>query len=1343
MKNLNNISYLVIASLIIMGGVTIKAQTPIDQWGLSAEYNTVWPILNDATTPAGDASMAGEVVSAWRGLQGGFGELSITGADAIVVKGKIQIVGAGAGTAYTPLRYALTYQDSNTTLVNALTDSATWSHQGNHFGYGFHPRTGSGTMSNGAGGSGTVWTIDNGNWASTWSNNGGPIAAVNQQPRNAEMIAGTYDFAISVISIDDTTNEVSWYMIEENNGYWFGGTAIDTATSKKFNSIIFGINDVDFTEFNIIGATVELGTPIVVPEAPWEAYYVDQWGLSAEYNTNWPILNDSTTLVGDASMAGEALSGWRGLQGGFGQDLEVTTEKALIVEGQIEIVGAGAGTAYTPLRYALTYQDSNSTLVNALTDSATWSHQGNHFGYGFHPRTGSGTMSNGAGGSGTVWTIDNGNWASTWSNNGGPIAAVNQQPRNAEMIAGTYDFAISVISIDDTTNEVSWYMIEENNGYWFGGTAIDTATSKKFNSIIFGINDVDFTEFNVIAMQVDKGDPIVVPEAPWEAYYVDQWGLSAEYNTNWPILNDSTTLVGDASMAGEALSGWRGLQGGFGQDLEVTTEKALIVEGQIEIVGAGAGTAYTPLRYALTYQDSNSTLVNALTDSATWSHQGNHFGYGFHPRTGSGTMSNGAGGSGTVWTIDNGNWASTWSNNGGPIAAVNQQPRNAEMIAGTYDFAISVISIDDTTNEVSWYMIEENNGYWFGGTAIDTATSKKFNSIIFGINDVDFTEFNVIAMQVDKGDPIVVPEAPWEAYYVDQWGLSAEYNTNWPILNDSTTLVGDASMAGEALSGWRGLQGGFGQDLEVTTEKALIVEGQIEIVGAGAGTAYTPLRYALTYQDSNSTLVNALTDSATWSHQGNHFGYGFHPRTGSGTMSNGAGGSGTVWTIDNGNWASTWSNNGGPIAAVNQQPRNAEMIAGTYDFAISVISIDDITNQISWYMIEENNGYWFGGTVIDTATSKKFNSIIFGINDVDFTEFNVIAMQVDKGDPIEIPKAPWEDFYVDTWGIYGGNHGGWSLKPGEFTGNVDFIGSAAPVGSAVVRGELGTINPEADVDVFVLEGNIILDNGGFEGSASLQFGLFNGDAGSIAVDSTLDSSNVWTGTDDNNSGYLLIPQEGTNGSVPWGTGTGFWGKITDGVWSDYASGLALGDLAPLQTTGGAGSYKFEICVAPKSDGTSHIIWTLKKSDGSYYMEGFSIDNEPVASFNSLVVGITDGGTATSMHLSDVQATITDKIIETDVDEISSVIPTSYELGQNYPNPFNPSTTIEFALPKNSNVKLVVYDILGSEVTTLINNQFNAGYHKVNFSAANLASGIYFYTLKAGDFVSTKKLVLLK
>jgi hypothetical protein len=85
----------------------------------------------------------------------------------------------------------------------------------------------------------------------------------------------------------------------------------------------------------------------------------------------------------------------------------------------------------------------------------------------------------------------------------------------------------------------------------------------------------------------------------------------------------------------------------------------------------------------------------------------------------------------------------------------------------------------------------------------------------------------------------------------------------------------------------------------------------------------------------------------------------------------------------------------------------------------------------------------------------------------------------------------------------------------------------------------------------------------------------------------------------------------------------------------------------------------------------------------------------------------------------------------------------FVLAQNYPNPFNPSTVIEFTIPDDRFVDLRVYDVMGSEVTSLVSERMSAGTHNVIFNALNVPSGVYFYTLTAGDFVSTKKMMLVR
>ncbi|MBM2842052.1 MAG: hypothetical protein HW412_2580 [Bacteroidetes bacterium] len=98
--------------------------------------------------------------------------------------------------------------------------------------------------------------------------------------------------------------------------------------------------------------------------------------------------------------------------------------------------------------------------------------------------------------------------------------------------------------------------------------------------------------------------------------------------------------------------------------------------------------------------------------------------------------------------------------------------------------------------------------------------------------------------------------------------------------------------------------------------------------------------------------------------------------------------------------------------------------------------------------------------------------------------------------------------------------------------------------------------------------------------------------------------------------------------------------------------------------------------------------------------------------------------------------------------IQEGLPTTFALSQNYPNPFNPSTMVNFDVPEQAHVKIVVYDIIGREVLTLVDGEYVAGYHRATFTATNLASGVYFYRMMSvgasgKTFVQTKKLLLMK
>jgi hypothetical protein len=98
---------------------------------------------------------------------------------------------------------------------------------------------------------------------------------------------------------------------------------------------------------------------------------------------------------------------------------------------------------------------------------------------------------------------------------------------------------------------------------------------------------------------------------------------------------------------------------------------------------------------------------------------------------------------------------------------------------------------------------------------------------------------------------------------------------------------------------------------------------------------------------------------------------------------------------------------------------------------------------------------------------------------------------------------------------------------------------------------------------------------------------------------------------------------------------------------------------------------------------------------------------------------------------------------TDVGSSNTRSPVRYALKQNYPNPFNPTTTIRYQLPSRSYVTLTVYDLLGRKVGTLVDGVEEPGEKSTTFDGSSLASGVYFYRLKAGEFVQTRKLVLVR
>jgi hypothetical protein len=834
---------------------------------------------------------------------------------------------------------------------------------------------------------------------------------------------------------------------------------------------------------------------------------------------------------------------------------------------------------------------------------------------------------------------------------------------------------------------------------------------------------------------------------------VTQWGRTPR-GTAWPVLNTDQTPAGSGSMGADARpSAWASIKGGF-STITPTTSQAFVISGTFEFVGGGGGNAYTWLRYALFYGEGALTGQN--TDTAAWSETSNAYGYEFDPTSGTGTIANGNGGQGTEWYIINSkSWTSTYSNGGGPISVVNQRPGRQVATAGVYDWAISVQPRSNGTNEVRWYFVQQHaagssNYYWWGGTFVDTTKlMTKFNSIGFAVNnDADATlkQVNLANVKATLGAPITVPVAPFAAFYVDGWGRTPR-GTAWPVLNDSTYLIGDASMGADARpSAWASIKGGFRETVTPTTDKAFIISGTFEFVGGGGGNAYTWLRYALFYGEGALTGQN--TDTAAWSETSNAYGYEFDPVSGTGTIANGNGGQGTEWYIINSkSWTSTYSNGGGPISVVQQQPARQVATAGVYDWAISVQPLSGGGNEVRWYFVQQHaagssNYYWWGGTFVDpTPVATKFNSIGFAVNnDVDATlkQVNLGNVKVDLGAPITVPEAPFSPYYLNDFGFYGGKTGGWTLTPGDLIGNASISGTGPNADLSSVR--VGFVSPaklKAD-KALTVTGEVEFVDGGFESMGTLRMGMFY-------------SSN--TGTEASNAGYLFLPPSGSNGPLDWAGTPGTWGGVANGVWRNPGDPTAyvLGsDLqSPANAVGSAGVYDFKISVAPTGTGSNEVSFSLVKSDKSYsfMVEGIDSHSPAFTQFNGIEFALNHGNTTTAVNFTNVKV---DMVVITSVEAPpAGTIPTEYVLNQNYPNPFNPSTTISYDIPKNSQVSVKVYDVLGRLVATLVDGVQPASSYRVEWNPSGLSSGVYFYRIQAqgldgsGNFVAVKKLVFMK
>lgn len=219
------------------------------------------------------------------------------------------------------------------------------------------------------------------------------------------------------------------------------------------------------------------------------------------------------------------------------------------------------------------------------------------------------------------------------------------------------------------------------------------------------------------------------------------------------------------------------------------------------------------------------------------------------------------------------------------------------------------------------------------------------------------------------------------------------------------------------------------------------------------------------------------------------------------------------------------------------------------------------------------------------------------------------------------------------------------------------------------------------------------------------------------------------------SNYRIYYKRSTNGGVSWGSNV----LMTNKNYYNIYPCLALN-----------GSVVQVVYQNLNNRGSGYdIIFKKSTNNGTAWGTEVQLTNTPSASTNASIAA-----SGSSMHVifnddrdgnSEIyyKRNLTGLGRPGEITETNSLTPNMFYLSQNYPNPFNPSTTIKFTLPNNGFAKLVVYDALGREVETLVNEQLNSGTYEAVWLADKYSSGLYFYTITAGQFSQTNKMILLK
>ncbi|MGB5847988.1 MAG: T9SS type A sorting domain-containing protein [Ignavibacteriaceae bacterium] len=237
--------------------------------------------------------------------------------------------------------------------------------------------------------------------------------------------------------------------------------------------------------------------------------------------------------------------------------------------------------------------------------------------------------------------------------------------------------------------------------------------------------------------------------------------------------------------------------------------------------------------------------------------------------------------------------------------------------------------------------------------------------------------------------------------------------------------------------------------------------------------------------------------------------------------------------------------------------------------------------------------------------------------------------------------------------------------------------------------------------------------------------LFAGTGGNGVFVSTNNGSS-WTQTALNTNYVQSLAISGENIFASTGTGRLFLSTDRGANWTDVTTGLSNLPVFALAT--------YENNVFALTNWGNIFLSTNNGAD-------WELINEGIIDTLVLAIGINDS----YIFASGVREGIWRRPLSEIISSVqsSSELPEYFILEQNYPNPFNPTTKIRYSVPKSSNVVIKVFDILGNEIETLVNEEKVTGTYELTWYASNLPSGVYFYHLNAGEFINTKKMILLK